>query len=122
MRPQSLEVSVRTSYLQAKHIRWQGLTRQASSADGGLCGLHGPVPQRLGPLLCPTLHLICGHGNHPPNGDLAFRLITEIMQQRGSQAGQTGLVGPHRPGERMFLDLLNQVGPSNNDPGLRPPQ
>src|SRR5690606_34668553 len=78
--PQAIEEAVGVGYGQGQQIRWQGFSRQASSAHRRftrdyLTLIDAPTPGFRTPA-----DLLRGSGQHLPDRNFSFRLILQVMQ------------------------------------------
>ena len=74
-----------------------------------------------GEALGPRAHLGQGLVEHPQDGDLAAcPLGIREERERPLERRERELVGPQRPLQRMPTQPLDEVGPADDDPGLRP--
>ena len=99
----------------------QRLARQRATAEG--CRQRdGPRPVHPGcqgvGASAQRLDRCC---DHPPDRDLGSRPPSPVEAQRGRDSGQRHLVWPHRPSQGVLPKSRDQVGPPDDQPGLRPP-
>ena len=104
--------------------RRERLARQRTAPDGRL------ERQRVGPerrvvepgheRLRPRPQVVGPCGDHPPDGDLADRQPGPVQPERRRQRRERRLVGPCRPGERIAPEPCDELGPSDDEAGLRP--
>ncbi len=99
----------------------QRLARQRATAEG--CRQRdGPRPVHPG---CQgvgaSAQRLDRRCDHPPDRDLGSRPPSPVEAERGRDSGQRHLVRPHRPSQGILPKSRDQVGPPDDQPGLRPP-
>src|SRR5690606_25335144 len=114
----AIEEAVGVGYGQGQQIRWQGFSRQASSAHRRftrdyLTLIDAPTPGFRTPA-----DLLRGSGQHLPDRNFSFRLILQVMQQRGRKRSQAEFIRSQGARQGMFLQPGDQISPPDDDARL----
>ena len=105
--------------------RLERRARQRPAADRRFHLRHrNPVPdggrERGQDRIGPPAQVLGRRGDHPPDGDVGDRPAGPVEPERRGERGQGHLLGSNGAGQRVLPDPRDEVGATDDQPGLRP--